>query len=112
MKDRIKGFFNRIKGFIKRNVSKNSITAWVSMFILFMPGYAHAQGSYTSQLTNLKTILLTIGAAIGAVMLVWGGIQFAISFKKVNQQGEHDAILTVAAGAILVGISAVVTALG
>lgn len=107
----------KLKGFLKRNVTKVNVAAWIFLFQVFYPTYAYAAGAgggggYTTQLTNLKTILLTVAAAIGGVMLVWGGIQFAISFKKTNQQGEHDAILTVAAGALMLGISAVVTALG
>lgn len=101
----------RIKEFLKRNITKGNVAAWVFLFGMFMPKIAYASG-YTTQLTNLKSILLTVAAAIGGVMLVWGAIQFAISFKKANQQGEHDAIMSVAAGALLVGISAVVTALG
>ena len=101
----------KIMEFIKRNVTKANVLAWIVLFNLFYAPPVYASG-YTTQLTNLKTILLTVAAAIGGVMLVWGGIAFAISFKKQNQQGEHDAIMTVAAGALMVGISAVVTALG
>jgi len=67
--------------------------------------------SYTSAITNLKSVLLTLGAAIGAVMLVWGGIRFAMSFRQMDQQGEHQAVYTVVAGGVLVGLSALVTAL-
>lgn len=34
--------------------------------------------SYTKAITSLKSVLLTLGSAIGAVMLVYGGIKFAI----------------------------------
>ena len=67
--------------------------------------------SYTRAITNLKSVLLTLGAAIGAVMLVWGGIRFAMSFRQMDQQGEHQAVYTVVAGGVLVGLSALVTAL-
>ena len=66
--------------------------------------------SYTRAITNLKSVLLTLGAAIGAVMLVWGGIRFAMSFRQMDQQGEHQAVYTVVAGGVLVGLSALVTA--
>lgn len=62
--------------------------------------------SYTRAITNLKSVLLTLGAAIGAVMLVWGGIRFAMSFRQMDQQGEHQAVYTVVAGGVLVGLSA------
>ena len=67
--------------------------------------------SYTRAITNLKSVLLTLGAAIGAVMLVWGGIRFAMSLRQMDQQGEHRAVYTVVAGGVLVGLSALVTAL-
>ena len=102
---------NKVKGFIKRNVTRVNVLTWIMLFHLFYSQTVYASG-YTTQLTNLKTILITVATAIGGVMIVWGGISFAISFKKTNQQGEHDAIMTVAAGALMVGISAVVAALG
>lgn len=71
-----------------------------------------ASGSYTTQIDNLKTILLVIAAAIGGVMLAYGIIQFAFAFKKMNQNGEHDAVMTIATGAVLLGGSAIFAALG
>ena len=53
--------------------------------------------SYTTAITNLKSVLLTLGSAIGAVMLVYGGIKFAmtlISFLKVSMQLNELAIET------------------
>lgn len=66
---------------------------------------------YTSAITNLKSVLLTLGSAIGAVMLVYGGIKFAMAFRQMDQQGEHQAVYSVVAGGVLVGLSALVTAL-
>ena len=37
-----------------------------------------AAASYTKAITSLKSVLLTLGSAIGAVMLVYGGIKFAL----------------------------------
>ena len=67
--------------------------------------------SYVTAINNLKNILLTIGTALGAVMLVYGGIRFAMSFKDYDQNGEHRSVYTIIAGGILVGLSALVTAL-
>lgn len=49
--------------------------------------------SYLRAITNLKTVLLSLGSAIGAVMLVYGGIKFAMAFRQMDQQGEHQAVL-------------------
>ena len=70
-----------------------------------------ASAGYMRAITNLKTVLLSIGSAIGAVMIVYGGIKFAMAFRQMDQQGEHQAVYSVVAGGILVGLSALVTAL-
>lgn len=70
-----------------------------------------AATGYMRAITNLKSVLLSIGSAIGAVMLVYGGIKFAMAFRQMDQQGEHQAVYSVVAGGILVGLSALVTAL-
>ena len=51
-----------------------------------------AAASYTKAITSLKSVLLTLGSAIGAVMLVYGGIKFAMAFRQMDQQGEHQAV--------------------
>ena len=77
------------------NVSKNMVLAT----------------SYTTALTKLKTVAIAIVAAAGAVVLIYGGVKFAESFQKKDQNGEYSAIYTIAAGGIMVGISALVAAL-
>lgn len=74
-------------------------------------GIYAAAGSYLGAVTNLKTVLISIGAAIGAVMLVYGGIKFAMAFRQMDQQGEHQAVYSIVAGGVLIGLSALVTAL-
>ena len=100
----------RIKGFMKRNITRKNMVIWTFMYgVLYtQPVFA---SSYTGAVDGLKTVLTTIAIAIGGVLIIWGAIQFAISFKKMNQQGEHDAVISMAAGAVLVGISAVVALL-
>ncbi len=67
--------------------------------------------TYLTAITKLKGVLIAIGAAIGAVMLVYGGIKFAMAFRQMDQQGEHQAVYSIVAGGVLVGLSALVTAL-
>ena len=70
-----------------------------------------AAASYTHAMTSLKGVLISIGSAIGAVMLVYGGIKFAMAFRQMDQQGEHQAVYSVVAGGVLIGLSALVNAL-
>lgn len=77
------------------NVSKNMVIAT----------------SYTTSLTKLKTVAIAIVAAAGAVILIYGGVKFAESFQKKDQNGEYSAVYTIAAGGIMLGISGLVAAL-
>ena len=67
--------------------------------------------SYTTSLTKLKTVAIAIVAAAGAVILIYGGVKFAESFQKKDQNGEYSAVYTIAAGGIMLGISGLVAAL-
>lgn len=69
-------------------------------------------GSYTAPLDNLKTILITIAASAGVILVIYGVIRFALSFQKMDQNGEHQAIYTIIAGGLLAGISIVLAVLG
>lgn len=76
------------------------------------PFPVYAAGGYTAPLDNLKTILITISGSAGVILVVYGGIRFAISFQKMDQNGEHQAVFTIIAGGILIGLSAVLGVLG
>ena len=73
-----------------------------------LPVYA-AGGSYTAP---LKTVLITIAASAGVIIVIYGVIRFALAFQKMDQNGEHQAIYTIIAGGILAGISIVLAVLG
>lgn len=70
-----------------------------------------AAATYTTSITKLKGVLISLGSAIGAVMLVYGGIKFAMAFRQMDQQGEHQAVYSIVSGGVLIGLSALVTAL-
>lgn len=67
--------------------------------------------SYMTAITSLKSVLLALGSSMGAVMLVYGGIKFAMAFRQMDQQGEHQAVYSIVAGGVLIGLSALVSAL-
>ena len=66
---------------------------------------------YTHAIDSLKGVLITLGTALGAVMLVWGGIRFSLSFRQMDSAGEHQAIYTVIAGGVLMALGALVAIL-
>ena len=61
---------------------------------------------YTHAIDSLKGVLITLGTSIGAVMLVYGGIKFAMAFRQMDQQGERQAVYSVVAGGVLLGLGA------
>ena len=70
-----------------------------------------AAGGYTHAIDSLKSVLISLGSSIGAVMLIYGAIKFAMAFRQMDQNGEHQGLYTIAAGSILIGLSTLVSAL-
>ena len=71
-----------------------------------------AAGDFTGPIRKLAQVLITVSGALGAIIVIYGAIRFALAFQKLDQQGEHQATLTIVAGGILIGISAVLGVLG
>lgn len=102
---------------VKRNIVKlkDTVVALAGAIIvsyITMPQQVLAAGGYTGPLDNLKTVLITIAGSAGVILVVYGGIRFAIAFQKMDQNGEHSAIYTIIAGGILIGLAAVLGVLG
>lgn len=89
-----------------------SVASAILVSCLIRPIPVYAAGGYTAPLDNLKTILITIAGSAGVILVVYGGIRFAIAFQKMDQNGEHAAIYTLIAGGVLIGISAILGILG
>ncbi|MBP5324824.1 MAG: hypothetical protein J6Y86_04945 [Pseudobutyrivibrio sp.] len=79
---------------------------------LFLSQNLYAVAGYLSSINQLKSVLTQIAAAIGGVIIIYGGIKFALAFQKLDQQGEHQAVFTIVAGGVLLGLSAIVGLLG
>lgn len=78
---------------------------------MFVFPTVYALAAYTRAIDNLKNVLIALGTSIGAVMLVYGGIKFAMAFRQMDQQGEHQAVYSVVAGGVLLGLGALVAVL-
>ena len=70
-----------------------------------------AAAGYTKAIDSLKGVLISIGTSIGAVMIVFGAIKFAMTLRNVDKNGERQGLYTIAAGSILLGLSTLVNAL-
>ena len=88
-----------------------TVIAALTVTAMSAPTYASASQDYLNPINNLKDIGIAIVAAAGVIVLLYGGVKFAVSFQKMDQNGEHQAIYTIIAGGVMVGISAIVTAL-
>lgn len=89
-----------------------SVAIAILISCLIRPIPVYAAGGYTAPLDNLKTILITIAGSAGVIIVIYGVIRFALAFQKMDQNGEHSAIYTIIAGAVLIGLSGVLGVLG
>ena len=106
----------RILNKVEENVTNiketvKAVTASLAVAAMSAPTYAAASQDYLKPVNNLKDIAISIVAAAGVIVLLYGGVKFAVSFQKMDQNGEHQAIYTIIAGGVMIGISALVTAL-
>lgn len=102
----IKKFLVKVKETVK-----TVVVALTAAYITSpIPVYA-GDTSYLNPLNKLKTVMFSIIAAAGVLVLGYGGVKFAVSFQKMDQNGEHQAIYTIIAGGIMLGISAFVAVL-
>lgn len=79
---------------------------------LFLSQNLYVVAGYLSSIQNLKSVLTELAAAIGGIIIVYGGIKFALAFQKLDQQGEHQAVFTIVAGGVLLGLAGIVGLLG
>lgn len=106
---------NKMKEKIKKgkdSLKKTAVSVAGALLVAYLTRPVAVYASYTAPLNNLKTVLLTLAGSAGVILVVYGGIRFAISFQKMDQNGEHQAIYTIIAGGILIGLSAVLGILG
>lgn len=99
---------------VMRNLRETAMVVASALAFSYIsrPISVYASGGYTQPLDNLKTILITIAASAGVIIVIYGAIRFAIAFQKMDQNGEHSAIYTIIAGSVLIGISAVLGVMG
>lgn len=108
--------FKKIKEKMKVVVSRSkqsmiAISVALAYAYVTAPITVYASDSYLQPINKLKTVAISIVAAAGVIVLIYGGVKFAESFQKKDQNGEYAAIYTIVAGGIMVGISAIITAL-
>ena len=76
------------------------------------PVMAAGDTSVDSLIGTIVGIILTMFRYVGIVLLVWGVAQFVMAMKRSDSESKGDAIQTIIAAIVLIGLKTVVTSLG
>ena len=68
--------------------------------------------SVTQPLTNLKTLVISIIAAVGVIILAKNVMEFATAYQQQDSSSMNSAIKGIVAGLIMAAISSVLAFLG
>lgn len=68
--------------------------------------------SVTQPLTNLKTLVISIIAAVGVIILAKNVMEFATAYQQQDSASMNSAIKGIVAGLIMAAISSVLAFLG
>lgn len=74
--------------------------------------YAAGTDAVTRPLTNLKTLVLAIIAAVGVIILAKNVMEFAQAYQQADSSSMNSAIKGIVAGLIMAGIGSVMSFLG
>lgn len=103
----MKKFLEKVKANVKK-IKKFVVGIGLMAMSVLTPSVVYAGPApdpgvtkVTDNIDKLKDVGTTIVGAIGGVVLVYGIVQFALSFKKQDQHGETNAIFTIVAGIIM-----------
>lgn len=108
----LKKFTEKVKKVVKRGRQATmTVVSALAFAYITAPVPVYASDAYLQPINKLKTVAISIVAAAGVIVLIYGGVKFAESFQKKDQNGEYNAIYTIVAGGIMLGISAIITAL-
>ena len=101
-----------VKTVVKR--SRQAAVAVISALTfayMTAPVPVYASDAYLQPVNKLKTVAISIVAAAGVIILIFGVVKFAEAFQKKDQNGEYNAVYTIVAGGIMIGVSGIITAL-
>ena len=99
----------------KRKIDYKRVMVCLAMMalgtIMFVfPAFAAVSASTT--MANLISLMCSMFKYVGAAIFVWAIIQFVLATKRSDADSKADAVQTAVCGIALMGIAAIVTALG
>ena len=80
-----------------------------------MPVFAESSGGTvgaSATMSKLISLMCSMFKYVGIALFVWAIIQFILATKRSDADSKADAIQTAVCGVALIGIGAIVTALG
>lgn len=102
-----------------RNINKKKSKAFITRAILgailavgCFTQTVYAAESVTAPLNNLKTLVLSIIAAVGVIILAKNVMEFAQAYQQQDSSTMNSAIKGIVAGLIMAAISSVLAFLG
>lgn len=109
----------RLKETVKKamkNAKKHAAVAMagVGMMLMNVQTYVYASGTdaVTKPLTNLKTLVISVIGAVGVIILAKNVMEFAQAYQQQDSSTMNSALKGIVAGAMMAGISSVLTFLG
>lgn len=106
-----KALFNNTKRKADMALIAASTTLALSPASALAAGLSADDSLFKGKITSLANVLLGAATAGGIIVLVFGGLKFALSYQKQDQNGEHEALKTIITGLMLAGLSTIVNLL-
>ncbi len=104
---------NRIVSFCKKVLVPSFAGAVYAMSQMTATVFAAGDTSaVTKPLDNLKTLVIAIIGAVGVIILAKNVMEFAQAYQQQDSSTMNSALKGIVAGAIMAGISSVLTFLG
>ncbi len=102
-----------IAGFCKRVLVPSFAGAMYAMSRMAVTVFAAGDTSaVTKPLDNLKTLVIAVIGAVGIIILAKNVMEFAQAYQQQDSSTMNSALKGIVAGAMMAGISSVLTFLG
>ncbi len=104
----------RIGGFCRKVLVPSFAGAAYAMSRMTVTAFAAGgdTSAVTKPLDNLKTLVIAVIGAVGVIILAKNVMEFAQAYQQQDSSTMNSALKGIVAGAIMAGISSVLTFLG
>ena len=105
---------NNISGFCKSVMIPAFVGTLYAMSQMTVTAFAASgdTSAVTKPLDNLKTLVIAVIGAVGVIILAKNVMEFAQAYQQQDSSTMNSALKGIVAGAMMAGISSVLTFLG